>query len=208
MNDMPYIRPWVLGSMVLCVIVAGCLGRSVDPAYEALAERTAAEQPETGQLGPGDKIKIKVFEEEDLSGSFTISEEGEINYPYAGRIDIGGMTCAQVERALTSKLQEGYLREPNISCAIDEYNSKRIYVLGEVKKPGSYPYKSNLTIIEAFAIAGGSTDRADTSATKLTRLVDGKEVQVRVPMQSIVEGRKRNIQLLPGDVVYVPESAF
>ncbi|MFB6373621.1 MAG: polysaccharide biosynthesis/export family protein, partial [Bradymonadaceae bacterium] len=149
MNDMPNICTWLRRSVCLCLAlggVIGCLGRSVDPAYEALAKRTAAKQPATGQLGPGDKIEIRVFEEKDLSGQFTISEKGKINYPYVGRVDIGGMTCAEVERKLTSELQSGYMREPSVSCSIKEYNSKRIYVLGEVKKPGSYPYKSNLTI--------------------------------------------------------------
>lgn len=184
------------------------MGHSVDPAYEALTKRTAANQPDTGQLGPGDRIKIRVFEEKELSGEFTISDKGTINYPYAGRIDIAGLTCAEVEQTISSKLKEGYLRDPDVSCSIKAYKSKRIYVLGEVKKPGSYAYKSNLTIVEAFAIAGGSTEKANMGGTKLTRLVDGKEVQVRVPMQAIVEGRRDNIELLPGDVVYVPESAF
>ena len=81
-------------------------------------------------------------------------------------------------------------------------------MLGEVKKPGSYPYKANLSIVEAFSLAGGATNRAQTNGTKLTRTVKGKDVQVRVPMQEIVEGRRKNITLLPGDVVYVPESAY
>lgn len=199
---------WTYTAAILSVaLCAGCFTRSVDPAYEALAERTQ-ESPQTGELGAGDVVDIRVYDEENLSGTFTVSEKGKINFPLIGRVKVGGRTCAEVERVLAAKLEDGYLRNPSAACSIKEYNSKRIYVLGEVKEPGSYPYESNLTIVEAFALAGGATNRAATNGTKLTRKVDGKEIQVRVPMQEIVEGRRENLKLLPGDVIYVPESAY
>ena len=189
------------------VLLGGCFKKPLDPAYEALADQPK-KLPSSGELGPGDRITIRVFNEKELSGEFTVAEDGTINYPYIGRVKVGGMTCAELEGKISEGLKNGYLKDPSPSCSIKEYNSKRIYVLGEVKQPGSYPYKANLTIVEAFALAGGATNRASTNGTKLTRKVDGKEVQVRVPMQEIVEGRRRNIKLVPGDVVYVPESAY
>lgn len=194
-------------ALLLVVVPIGCFSSSVDPGYEAIADRER-ELPETGELGPGDRIEIRVFNEKGLSGSFTVAENGTINYPHVGRIEVEGLTCAQVEERISEGLRDGYLKDPSATCSIEEYNSKRIYVLGEVKKPGSYAYKANLTIVEAFSLAGGATDRAKTNGTKLTRTVNGKDVQVRVPMQEIVEGRSKNIQLLPGDVVYVPQSAY
>ncbi|MFB6264906.1 MAG: polysaccharide biosynthesis/export family protein [Bradymonadaceae bacterium] len=193
--------------LAFVTLTGACISRSVDPAYEALtAEREKL--PEAGTLGAGDRIKIRVFGEETLTGEFTVSEKGKINYPHIGRLDVSGKTCAEVERQLSRGLKDGYLKNPDVSCSIVEYNSKRIYVLGEVQKPGSFPYRANLTIVEAFSLAQGATETADTNNTKLTREVDGKEVQVRVPMQAIVEGRRKNIELAPGDVIYVPESAF
>jgi polysaccharide export outer membrane protein len=193
---------------VSALVAGGCfISKPVDPAYEALASQKH-KLPETGELGSGDIISIRVFDEKELSGEFTISDKGQINYPYIGRIDVAGLTCSEVEMRVAEGLRDGYLKEPSPSCSIKEYNSKRIYVLGEVKQPGSYPYKANLSIVEAFALAGGATNRAATNGTKLTREIDGKEVNVRVPMQEIVEGRRRNIELIPGDVVYVPESAY
>lgn len=199
---------WVVVASAVAVL-CGCslFQQSVDPAYEALAEKSP-DAPTGGELGPGDKISVRVFGEDDLSGKFTVSKEGTINYPHVGRIAVEGLTCAGVEDEVKAGLQDGYLSEPDVSCSIEEYNSKRIYVLGQVKEPGSYPYKATLTIVEAFAQAGGATNRAAPNNTKLTREVDGKEVQVRVPMQEVVEGRRKNIRLLPGDVVYVPESAY
>jgi len=193
---------------VCLLTLGGCFFQgSVDPAYEALVDSQHT-VPETGELGPDDVIAIRVFNEEEMSGEFTVAGDGTINYPYLGRVKAKGRTCAELEARIAEGLKDGYLKEPNVSCSIDEYNSKRIYVLGEVKEPGSYPYKSNLSIVEAFALAGGATNRAATNKTKLTREVDGQDVQVQVPMQEIVEGRRKNLRVLPGDVVYVPESAY
>lgn len=198
---------WILLAAVPGFILAACGQERVDPAFSALVEQQS-EMPETGELGAGDKFEIRVFSEEHLSGEFTVSSDGTINYPYIGRVQVADRTCADVEEVITVGLRNGYVRNPAVSCALVEYNSKRIFVFGEVKKPGSFPYQSNLSIIEAFALAGGFSERASTNNTKLTRVVNEVEVQVRVPMQEIVEGRQRNIRLLPGDIVFVPESAY
>lgn len=186
-----------------------CTTGRVDPAYEALVTQQKSEtSPVAGSLGPGDKFSIRVHDEEGLSGEFTVSADGTINYPYVGRFDVRGMTCGEVERAVTTGLADGYLLNPSVSCSIVEYNSKKVFVFGEVKKPGSYPYKSNLTLVDAFALAGGVTPRANANQTKLTRRVQDDDVQVRVPMQEIVEGRRSNLKLVPGDIIFVPQSAF
>src|SRR5690606_19844969 len=101
-----------------------------------------------------------------------------------------------------------YLNDPSVRCSITEYNSKRIFIFGEVGQPGSFPYRSNITIIEAMALAGGFDQRADTNRTKLSRVIKGTEIQVQIPVQEIVEGRSPNIKLLPGDIVYVPTAPY
>lgn len=195
--------------LALVVFSWGCATERVDPAYLALVEQQEQQStPTAGALGPGDKFAVRVHEEKELSGEYTVSSDGTINYPHVGRINVNEMTCGELERALTKGLADGYLRNPSVSCSIVEYNSKRVFVFGEVKKPGSYPYKTNLTVVDAFALAQGFTARANSNQTKLTRKVNGVEVQVRVPMQEIVEGRRTDLKLLPGDIVYVPESAY
>jgi polysaccharide export outer membrane protein len=196
-------------SLALLAFVTGCSHERVDPAYLALVEQQSKQSgPVAGSLGPSDKFEIRVHEEKELSGEYTVSSDGTINYPHVGRISVDGMTCGQVERTITEGLADGYLRKPSVSCSILEYNSKKIFVFGEVKKPGSYPYNTNLTIVDAFALAGGFSERANSNDTKLTREVNDVEVQVRIPMQEIVEGRRKNLKLLPGDIVFVPESAY
>lgn len=196
-----------LGVCLLVVVGAGCAGPDVDPGYEALVEQQH-ELPPTGQLGVGDEFYLRVYDEESLSGEFTVASDGTINYPHVGRIEVAGKTCAELEEYVTEGLRDGILRAPSVSCTITEYKSQQIYVFGEVENPGSFPYRTDISIIEVFALAGGFSERASENNTKLTRVIDGQEVQIKIPMQEIVEGRQRNLQLLPGDVIYVPESAI
>lgn len=192
---------------LLVAFLAACGPTRVDPGYEALVQQEHA-VPAIGELGSGDKFELRVHNEPELSGEFTVSTDGTINFPYLGRVAVDGKTCAQVEDELTAGLANGYLNEPNVRCSITEYNSKRIFIFGEVKTPGSFPYRSNITLIEAMALAGGFAERADANKTKLSRVIRGTEIQVQVPVQEIVEGRSQNIKLLPGDIVYVPPLAY
>lgn len=193
--------------LILLVFNSGCRAERVDPGYLALVE-LQHDLPATGELGVGDSFKLRVYGESELSGEFTIAPNGTVNYPYVGRFEAAGMTCAEVEEFLTEGLQNGFLRSPSISCTITEYKSKQIFIFGEVANPGSFPYRTDISIIEAFALAGGFSERARTNNIKLTRVIDGMEVQVRIPMQDIVEGRQRNLKLLSGDIIFVPESAY
>lgn len=198
---------WLVVVAGLSVMCGACRTERVDPGYEALVQQQQ-DLPPTGQLGVGDQFQIRVYDEESLSGDYTVASDGTINYPHVGRFSAAGMTCAEVEGYLTEGLREDILKEPSVTCTITEYRSKQIYIFGEVQAPGSFPYRTDLSIIEAFALAGGFSERASSNNTKLTRVVDGREIQVRIPMQEIVEGRQRNLKLLPGDVIYVPESAY
>lgn len=194
-------------AVILLLFLAACGSRDVDPAYNALVEQQA-QVPPTGELGVGDIFELSVYGQPDLSGMFTVSDDGTINFPYVGRVKVGGETCANVERMLTEGLADGYLQNPSVRCSITEFNSKRIYIFGEVKNPGSFAYKSNITIIEGIALAGGFSENANTNGTKLSRVVNASEIQVRVPMQDIVEGKSKNIKLLPGDILFVPELPY
>ncbi len=195
--------------LILCLglLLGGCPTSGVDPAYEALVEQQGNSVPEAG-LGAGDKFELQVHNQPELTGEFTVSGDGTINYPYIGRIEVEDKTCAELEREITEGLGNGYIQNPSVRCSVTEYNSKRIFIFGEVKNPGSYPYKANVTIIEGIALAGGFAQRADKNGTKLSRVVNEVEVRVTVPMQDIVEGKSRNLKLLPGDILFVPDLPF
>lgn len=192
---------------LITLILVGCGRNKVDPAYEALLTQES-EVPESGELGVGDKFEIRVRNEPDLTSEYTVATDGSITFHFIGRMEVKGKTCPEVEAIIAEGLRDDYIKNPSILCSITEYNSKRVFIFGQVKQPGSFAYKSNITIVEAMALAGGFAERADANFTKLSRKVNNTEIQVRVPVQDIVEGRSRNIKLLPGDIIYVPKVPY
>ena len=111
-------------------------------------------------LASGDKIKVVVFREEQLSGEFEIDGNGRISLPLIGAIQAAGKSTAEVEAQITARLKAGYVRDPKVSVLIS--NFRPIYILGEVKNAGEYPYKSGLNVVSAVALAGGYSYRANT----------------------------------------------
>ncbi len=176
-------------------------------------DASAAPAPEvpTGEastLGAGDLLEVRVFQEPDLSGPFRISPEGTIDYPLCGKVALAAKTSSEAADSLTTCLANGYLRRPQVTVLVREYTSKKIFVFGEVQKPGTFPYEQNMSVIQAITLAGGFTKLAAKNNTNVTRLTDGKEVKIRVPVEDIGIGREKNFQLQPGDIVFVPESFF
>ena len=199
--------------LVPCALLTACRaprplrGESTDSATES---RSAAEGSVSrgSTLGPGDLVEVRVFQEADLSGAYRLSPEGTVDYPLCGKVALGAMTSSQAADALTTCLANGYLRKPQVSVLIREYNSKKIFVFGEVQKPGTFPYEENMSIVQAVTLAGGFTKVASKNSTQVTRSVDGLEKKIRVPVEDIGNGRERNFSLKPGDIVFVPESFF
>ncbi|NMB76090.1 MAG: polysaccharide export protein [Myxococcales bacterium] len=159
-------------------------------------------------LGPGDVVEIKVYDEAELSGIFAVGSGGTVNYPLIGRLAVEGMTSSDLAETLQKKLGEKFLRNPQVSIIIREYNSKKVSVFGEVNKPGTFRYEDNMTIIQAVSMAGGFTKMASKNQTNVTRLENGEERKFFVPVEAIAEGKTRNFFLRPGDIVYVPESIW
>lgn len=159
-------------------------------------------------LGAGDMVEIRVFQETELSGMFRVSPEGSIDYPLCGRVKLGGLTSNQASDVITDCLKGGFVKHPQVSVLIREYNSKKIFVFGEVQKPGTFSYEENMNIIQAVTLAGGFTKTASKNATNVTRIIDGRESKFAVHVEDIGVGRERNFLLQPGDIVFIPESFF
>ncbi len=159
-------------------------------------------------LGPGDVVEVRVFQEADLSGPFRLSPEGTIDFPLCGKVKLDRMTSSQASDALTQCLQNGFMKSPQVTVLIREYNSKKVFVFGEVQKPGTFPFEQSMTIIQAVTLAGGFTKLASKNNINVTRIVEGQEKKIRVPVEDIGVGREKNFELQPGDIVFVPESFF
>src|SRR5262249_34967908 len=102
------------------------------------------------QLGPGDVFDVRVYEEAQLSGIYRVSGDGTISFPLVGQLHIDGQTPPEVGHLIEARLAQGFLRNPQVSIFVKEYNSKRISVLGQVSKPGTFPYLDSMTIIQAL----------------------------------------------------------
>ena len=165
-------------------------------------------QTKASTLGPGDLVEIRVFQEAELSNVWRVSSEGLIDYPLCGQVSLLGLDQTQAAEKLKTCLANGFIKRPQVSVVVREYNSKKIFVIGEVNKPGTFPFEDNMTIIQAITLAGGCTKLAAQNSTSVTRIVGGQEKRFRVPVQEIGTAREKNFPLLPGDIVFVPESFF
>jgi len=158
-------------------------------------------------LGAGDIIEIRIFQEEDLSGTYRVGSDGSFNFPLIGNINIEGLTPNQSSDKIKENLK-AYLVNPQVSIFIKEFNSKKVFVFGEVQRPGTFNYENRMNIIQAITLAGGFAKFADRNGTFVTRLIEGQEQRIQVSVRSIGEGKRPNFSLEPGDIVYVPQSMF
>jgi polysaccharide export outer membrane protein len=166
-------------------------------------------QPSGGStLGSGDLLEIRVYQEVDLSGPYRLSPEGTIDFPLCGKVSLSGMTSAQAADALSGCLKARYIKKPDVTVLVREYHSKKVFVFGEVQKPGTFPYDQDMSIIQAVTLAGGFTRTAARNNISVTRIINGQEHKIRVPVEDIGVGKEKNFMLQPGDIVFVPESFF
>jgi len=162
-------------------------------------------------LQSGDLVEIKVFMEPDMDRVLRITSNGTITYPLVGNVKIGGYCVSDAEQQLAEKLKY-YIKNPQVSMLIKEYSNKMVYVLGQVKKPSelSIPPEKTMTVLEAITSVGGFTDIANTSKIKVLRMENGKQKSIDVDVNAITKQGKKSldVELIPGDVVFVPQSMF
>lgn len=192
---------------LLALTIAACASRSQSSSADAQAAAASPSVAGTVVLGPGDVFELRVFGEDDLSGAYRISDDGTIDFPLIGKTSVEGETASTLSTLLSTKLAK-YLRQPNVSVFVKEYNSKKVFVIGQVKAPGTFPFEKGMSIIQAIAMAGGFERLADQNSCSVTRVVDGKETRTQVAVKDIGEGKFANFQLQPGDIVFVPERLF
>src|SRR5207237_3111275 len=130
----------------------------------------------------------RVYQEADLSGAFRVSPEGLIDYPLCGKVSVMNMTSSKAADAITVCLKNGFLKNPQVTVLVREYTSKKVFVLGEISKPGTFPYEDNMSMIQAVTLAVGFTKLAAMNGTSVTRLVDCKDTRVRVHVAWIEQG--------------------
>ena len=185
-----------LAIVMVGVVVSSCASDS-GVANVGLPVRSATELSRVYRLGVGDKIKLTVFGEADMSGTYEVNAIGNVPVPLVGEVPAKGRGIAEFRDTVRSKLAQGFLTNPKIS--VEVVNFRPIYIHGEVRSGGEFPYKNGLKLRDAIALAGGYTYRANETRVILVR--DGSPAQVTVTLPA-------DIDVLPGDNIRVPERFF
>jgi len=163
------------------------------------------------KIQSGDLLDITVYQEKDMDRTARVSGNGIVTFPLAGNLKLAGLSVPEAEAHIASQLSQ-FLINPQVSVLIKEYGNKQVYVLGEVKKPGSIemPVEKPLTVLEAVTLAGGFSELAAPDRTKVLRTENGKSVSIEVQISRITKLGDKNadIPLNPSDVVFVPQSYF
>lgn len=181
---------------LLLVLLTALFGQTV-VAEDGSAARGGTASNEEYKLGSGDIVKITVFNQEDLSGEYTVHGTGNISLPLIGDISAKDLSVKQVEQAICNKLKPDYLLNPRVSVQVLNY--RPFYILGEVKEPKSYPYVDGMTYRNAVAIAGGFTYRAKEDHVLVVRANDTQKNEIRLNIDERVQ---------PGDVIHIEERFF
>ena len=170
-------------------------------------------------VGPNDVLAVTVFNQTQLSGKFAVESDGTLAFPLLGRIAAGGLSVRAVEDKLRQGLAAGFLADPQVSVTVDQYRSQQIFVMGEVRQPGSLQFTGSMTLIEALARAGSTTERAGTEAV-IVRSAGGaggagssgnsnapSGDTIRVNLQNLQNGvLSQNVALRAGDTISVPRA--
>jgi len=168
--------------------------------YQAAPYAYGSAQPTyqpTYTLDAGDKLRISVFGQDGISGSYMVDAGGNVNLPLAGAVPARGFSTDQLAKMIGERLKQGYVREPHVTVSVETY--RPFFIMGEVTTPGQYPYVPNMTAENAIAIAGGFGPRASKQTVELTRNASGQRFTQQVPL---------NYPMQPGDTVVVKERWF
>jgi polysaccharide export outer membrane protein len=149
------------------------------------------------RVGSGDKLRIIVFGQDNLSNLYTVDATGRISFPLIGNVPLRDMTTRDIEQTIAQRLQQGYIREPKVSVEIDVY--RPFYIMGEVTTSGQFAFVNGMTVQTAVAIAGGFTPRANQRQATITRKINGELVTGIVPLTHPVR---------PGDTIMIAERWF
>lgn len=187
-----------LALLATAALIGGCAGASVDgPGATRPSSAGIAQTPRVLRIGSGDKLKISIFGEPELSGAFDVTAQGNIAMPLVGNIPARGLTVEELRVALVRRLSEGYLKTPKVT--VEVLNYRPIYIHGEVRSGGEFQFKHGMSLRDAVAMAGGYTYRANTGYVLMTR--DGAPGEIRIDLPT-------DEAVMPGDNIRIPERFF
>lgn len=182
-------------TLVLLVSACGTSGATVGARDAGVA--TQAQTDTSYALGSSDRLRVTVFGHPTLSGEFEVDGRGSISMPLIGQVQALGLSTVELENALATSLSDGYVLNPRVSVEVINY--RPFYILGEVGRPGEYPYTSGLTVQNAVAAAGGFSYRANKRAVFIKSIDSNEEIAYDLTPSTVVK---------PGDTIRIGERIF
>jgi polysaccharide biosynthesis/export protein len=180
-----------IAALAVAIALGSCAGPRLQPEY------FEASMNEPYLLASGDRLRIIVYGQDQLSNAYLIDGSGRISIPLIGLVDCQGMTTSQLEKRIELRRRNGVLRDPKVAVEVEQY--RPFFVLGEVAQSGQYPFVNGATVQTAIAIAGGFGPRAARSYADVTRVVSGLTTTASVPI---------TFPLRPGDTITIKERLF
>lgn len=212
MTVLRLLNPFLFRLFFLCGLVIASLVSAQE------SDAPAPGQSKAYVVTNTDRIRIAVYQEDDLSVISRVDAQGSVNLPLVGAVKVSGLTVEQAERTIELAYQEGrFLRSPKVTINVEEYAPREVSISGEIRSPGRYPLpiESSMTILELVTRAGGLNDTAKGTAVTITRISpEGKKEIFNVDVESMIKGRRgakvgdTSLVLQAGDIIFVPLRLF
>jgi polysaccharide biosynthesis/export protein len=169
------------------------------------AESALATPPAGYIIGPEDVLTILFWRDKDMSGDVTVRPDGKISTPLLNDIQAAGLTPEELRVRINNEAAH-YIEDPNATVVVKQINSRKVFIAGEVEKPGVYPLSGPMSVLQLIANAGGFKEYAKRDAVLIVRKEDGRQVQLPFDYNAVMRGKKlnQNVELKPGDTVVVP----
>lgn len=196
----------VCGAAAL-VVCACSSGRAIKSSSLGLPDGTSLVQTGESRITPFDVLEIKVFGVDSLAGSYQVDASGAIKMPLVGIIDAKGYTAFELAKLIEKKLGESYLQDPQVSIRITEAVSQQLTVEGSVSKPGMYPVRGKVSLLQALAVSGGPTEGANVRKVIVFRVIDGKRQVAGFDLVKIRRGEAEDPPVYANDLIVVEGSS-
>jgi polysaccharide biosynthesis/export protein len=156
-------------------------------------------------IGPDDVLNIDVWKEQEISRSVPVRPDGKISLPLLNDVQAAGLTPMQLQTSIQERLKK-FIADPQVTVIVTQINSRKIFVLGEVARPGAFPMLPHMTVLQAISTAGGFSQFAKESGVYVLRTENGHQTTLPFNYKDVVRGKRseQNIELKPGDTIVVP----
>jgi len=160
------------------------------------------------RVGPGDVLSVQVYNEKDLSGAYAVGQSGDVDLPLVGIFRVDGQDVEEIAASLTTKLASDFLVDPQVTVRVETFASRKVNVVGAVRKPGVIPLTGPTTLLDILSEAGGVVAERSSQEVQVKRARTGEIEPLVVNLERLLSAGEGNVTLEAGDVVYVPEGAF